>query len=544
MLSGTASAPAYGRAFIPIADVRPRVFTRVAIANRGEIAVRIIRALREMSVTSILLHSSADATSLAASLADERVCIGPPPAAQSYLDIGAVVQGALDAGADGLHPGYGFLSENAAFATAVGDAGITFIGPRPEVIARLGDKVAARRAVVDAGVPVMPGSDGAIEGREEAMEVARSVGLPVIVKAAGGGGGRGMRVVHELSELPEAIERASTEALSAFGNAAVYVERYFERPRHIEVQVLGDLDEVIHLGERECTIQRRHQKLIEESPSPVVDRALRERLCAAAVDVARAVGYTNAGTVEFLLQEGQFHFLEVNTRIQVEHPVTELVTGVDLVCAQLRLAAGEPLTMRQSQIHQRGNAIEVRINAEDPYAQFLPSPGRVRTFVPAQGPGVRVDTAIRSGDPIPREYDSLICKLVVLAPDRLHAIARMRMALHETVISGVPTALDYYHWVLGTEQFRTGAFSTRFVTDHPPVVPPATALASAALAGALRLHRDARAIGAIRGRRRNAGPEDLPERDRRVWRQAGQQPTPAPYPWDRVSPRAGGDHEW
>jgi acetyl-CoA carboxylase biotin carboxylase subunit len=440
-------------------------FGKVLIANRGEIAVRIIRACREMGIATVAVFSEADRESLHVMLADEAVLLGPPPPAESYLAIAKILAAARATGADAVHPGYGFLAENAGFAEACGAAGLAFIGPPPAAIRSMADKTAARRLAVRMQVPVVPGTEEPLSDDAEAVRVAADVGYPLMVKAALGGGGKGMRLVRAPGELAGALRAARSEAGAAFGDAAVYIERYLDEPRHVEIQVLADgHGHVVHLGERECSIQRRHQKLIEESPSPFVTPELRRAMGAAACRVAAAAGYVNAGTVEFLVDgERRFHFLEMNTRLQVEHPVTELVTGRDLVREQLRIAAGEKLGFTQDDVVQNGWAIECRINAEDPYAGFIPAPGRITSLRPASGPGVRDDSGVYAGSTVPRFYDTLMAKLIVWAPDREAAIARMARALGEYKVVGVPTTIPILQHIMRDPAFVAGRLSTHFL---------------------------------------------------------------------------------
>jgi acetyl-CoA carboxylase biotin carboxylase subunit len=432
------------------------------VANRGEIAVRIVRAARELGIHTVQAHSTADADSLAVRLADESIEIGPAQAAKSYLDIGAVVAAARTAGVDAVHPGYGFLAENPAFADAVEKAGLTFVGPRGDTIRLMGDKVAGRAAAIGAGVPTIPGSEGRIDDFEAARAIVDQTGFPVMIKAAAGGGGRGIRVARDAAEFAQMMPVASAEAQAAFGDGGVYVEKLIERARHIEVQVLGDGRDVIHLYERECSLQRRRQKVWEEAPSPVLSAASRERLCAAAVALAKAVDYRGAGTLEFLYDDisHDFYFIEMNTRIQVEHPVTELVTGVDLVREMLRIAGGEPLRFRQADIALRGHAIEVRINAEDPSNGFMPFPGKVGDLRIPGGPGVRFDTMLFAGYQIPPFYDSLLGKLIVWGEDRPHAIARLKRALHELEVGAVRTTRPLHLALADDEAVRAADFHT------------------------------------------------------------------------------------
>jgi acetyl-CoA carboxylase biotin carboxylase subunit len=440
------------------------MFKKVLIANRGEIACRVIWACRELGIKTVAVYSEADRDALHVRFADEVVCIGPPPSAQSYLNIPQIISAAEITNVDAIHPGYGFLSENPHFAEVCRECNITFIGPSPEVIRIMGDKSEARRTMKAAGVPVTPGSEGLIEDEETAIKEAGRIGYPVLIKATAGGGGRGMRVAYNQDELLNAYNTARAEAEAAFKNSGVYLEKYIANPRHIEIQVLGDNHgNVIHLGERECSIQRRHQKLIEESPSPAVSYELRQEMGRVAVDACKRIGYNNAGTIEFLLDEdGSFYFMEMNTRIQVEHPVTEMVTIDDLVAAQIRIAAGEELNQTQDQLIFVGHAIECRVNAEDPVT-FTPSPGRITTLNLPSGAGVRVDTAIYDGYFVPPYYDSLIAKVVVHSRSRERAIARMRRALESMVVEGVKTTIPLHLKILNDPDFIAGNFSTRFM---------------------------------------------------------------------------------
>jgi len=440
------------------------MFRKILVANRGEIALRIIRACRELGIDTVAVHSEADADSLHVKFADESVCIGPNPSAESYRKIPALLAAAEISGADAVHPGYGFLAENAHFAAVVQSCGLTWIGPRPDVIRSMGDKAEARKLMREAGVPVTPGSD-LLENPADALQVARQIGYPVIVKAVAGGGGRGMRVAQDESELLKSIATAGAEAEAAFGNAGVYVEKYLVNPRHVEVQILGDKHgHVIHLGERDCSTQRRHQKLIEEAPSPAVGAKLRKKLGDVAVRGAQKVNYDSAGTVEFLLDEDEsFYFMEMNTRIQVEHPVTELVTGVDIVKEQIAIAAGEKLSLTQADVVFRGHAIEVRINAEDPLQGFRPSPGKVEFYHMPGGIGVRIDSHVYQGYTISPHYDSLIAKVLVHGRDRDEALARMDRALSECLITGVKTTTEFTLDLIRSEDFRTGRVTTRFL---------------------------------------------------------------------------------
>jgi acetyl-CoA carboxylase biotin carboxylase subunit len=440
------------------------MFKKVLIANRGEIACRVIWACRELGIKTVAVHSEADRDALHVKFADEAWCIGPPPSAQSYLNIPQIIATAEIFNVDAIHPGYGFLSENPHFAEVCRECNITFIGPSPEVIRIMGDKSEAKRTMKAAGVPVTPGSEGLIEDEETAIKEAGRIGYPVLIKATAGGGGRGMRVAYNQDELLNAYNTARAEAEAAFKNSGVYLEKYIANPRHIEIQVLGDnRGNVIHLGERECSIQRRHQKLIEESPSPAVSYELRQEMGRVAVDACKRIGYSNAGTIEFLLDEdGSFYFMEMNTRIQVEHPVTEMVTIDDLVAAQIRIAAGEELNQTQDQLIFVGHAIECRVNAEDPVT-FTPSPGRITTLNLPSGPGVRVDTAIYDGYFVPPYYDSLIAKVVVHSRSRQRAIARMRRALESMVVEGIKTTIPLHLKILNDPDFIAGNISTRFM---------------------------------------------------------------------------------
>jgi acetyl-CoA carboxylase biotin carboxylase subunit len=442
----------------------------VLVANRGEIAVRVMRACRELGVRTVAVYSEADRDALHVRYADEAFPIGPPEPSRSYLNMDALVDAVRRSGAEAVHPGYGFLSENPRFAARCEQEGIVFIGPPSTAIAAMGDKVEARRLMKAAGVPLVPGSEGPVPSAAALRGLAPDIGFPMLLKAAAGGGGRGMRVIRQESEIDSAFAQATSEAGSAFGDPSVYVERYIERGRHIEVQVLADpLRPTVHLGERECSIQRRHQKLIEECPSPMVDAARREQLGAAAVRAADAVGYRGAGTVEFLVDpQGRFYFMEMNTRLQVEHPVTEMVTGVDLVKAQLRIAAGEDSGVRQQDIVWRGSSIECRIIAEDPDRNFMPCPGRIERLRGPGGPGVRDDSGVYEGYVMPLHYDSLISKLVVWGATREEAIARMRRALDEYLIEGVPTTIGFHQRALRDERFVRGELHTGFVQEMDP----------------------------------------------------------------------------
>ncbi|GGJ03105.1 acetyl-CoA carboxylase biotin carboxylase subunit [Neoroseomonas lacus] len=439
------------------------MFGKVLIANRGEIALRVHRACQEMGIRTVAVHSTADATAMHVRLADESVCIGPPAARDSYLNVAAILSAATITGADAVHPGYGFLSENARFAEMVEAHGLKFIGPSPDHIRMMGDKIAAKDAMRRLGVPLVPGSMGALDSLEEARAIAEQIMYPVLIKAAAGGGGRGMKVARDASEIEEAWRVARTEAKSAFGDDSVYLEKYLDRPRHIELQVLADTHgNVVHFGERDCSLQRRHQKLVEEAGSPVLTAADREELGARVTAGLASLGYRNAGTLEFLWQDGQFAFIEMNTRLQVEHPVTEMVCGIDLVKEQIRIAAGEPLGYTQKDIVFGGHAIECRITAEDPDT-FAPSPGRVNTYHAPGGLGVRVDSALYSGYTVPPHYDSLVAKLVVHAPSRPEAIARMRRALNEMVVAGIRTTLPLHQAVMDDPEFQSGDYTIHWL---------------------------------------------------------------------------------
>ncbi len=440
---------------------------RVLVANRGEIALRVIRACRELGIETVAVYTEADRDALPVRMADRRVCIGSARSTESYLNAPFIVSAALTQGADAIHPGYGFLSEHAAFAAMCGDAGLVFIGPTPGVIRQMGDKAMARRLAHEAGVPTTPGSEGALKDAADARIVADRIGYPVLLKASAGGGGRGMRVVTKAAELAGAFADAAREAKSAFGDDAIYVEKYLTRVRHIEIQVLGDAADVLHFGERDCSAQRRNQKLVEESPSPALTTDLRERLAAAAVKLCRHVGYTGAGTIEFILDQasGQFYFMEMNTRIQVEHPVTEMVAGFDLVKAQLRIASGVGAGIAQRDIRLTGHAIECRINAEDPGRNFAPSPGRVTRYHAPGGPGVRVDSHLYSGYEVPPFYDSLLAKVICWGRDRDEALARMKGALSELVVDGVKTTIPFHQRLLADPNFRRGDIHTQYVQE-------------------------------------------------------------------------------
>jgi acetyl-CoA carboxylase biotin carboxylase subunit len=446
------------------------VFHKILIANRGEIALRIQRACREMGIPTVAVHSTADAEAMHVRLADESVCIGPPAARDSYLNVPSILSAAAVTGADAIHPGYGFLSENAAFAEMVEAHGLTFIGPSAAHIRMMGDKIAARTAIGSLGVPLVPGSDGEVPDLATARRVASQLGYPVLIKAAAGGGGRGMKVANAPAELDEAWQVARTEARTAFGDDAVYVEKYLDRPRHIELQILADAHgSVVHFGERDCSLQRRHQKLLEEAGSPALTAAQRDALGATATAALRKLGYRNVGTLEFLYQDGQFAFIEMNTRLQVEHPVTEMVCGIDMVREQIRIASGQPLGYRQTDITFSGHAIECRITAEDPDS-FVPSPGEIRAFHAPGGLGVRVDSALYAGCTVPPYYDSMIAKLIVHAPTREEAISRLRRSLAEFAVVGVQTTVPLHQRIVEAEDFIAGNYTVhwleRFVGQH------------------------------------------------------------------------------
>ena len=438
------------------------MFKKILIANRGEIALRIHRACKEMGIETVVVHSTADASAMAVRLADESVCIGPPASKDSYLNIPAIISAALLTGAEAIHPGYGFLSENAQFGRIIEEHGLTFIGPKPEHIDLMGDKVSAKQTAQKLGLPVIPGSPGAVESAEEGEKLATAMGYPVIIKAASGGGGRGMKVVREAKEFNEQYRTARTEAKANFGDDTVYVEKYLEKPRHIEVQIFGDKHgNAVHLGERDCSTQRRHQKVIEEAPSPALSEEQRQEIGQLAAKMIRDMGYVGAGTIEFLWEKGQFYFMEMNTRIQVEHPVTEMITGVDLIAEQIRVAYGEELSIPES-IRFRGHAMEVRINAEDP-STFIPSPGVITQFHAAGGMGVRFDSAVYNGYRIPPYYDSMVGKLIVHGRTREECITRLRRAIQETVVDGIKTTLPLHLWILQQKEFLSGEYNIHWL---------------------------------------------------------------------------------
>ena len=440
------------------------MFHKILIANRGEIALRIIRACKELGIKTVAVHSDADSEALHVKLADESICIGPAPSAKSYLNMKSIISAAEVTDADAIHPGYGFLSENAEFAEICANCGLTFIGPTPENMRLMGDKISARQTVTKAGVPILPGTKEGVHSPEEAKRVAAEIGYPVIIKATAGGGGRGMKVVHSPASLPNAFAAARSEAQAGFGNPEVYIEKFCERPRHVEIQIMADKHgNVIHLGERDCSIQRRHQKLIEEAPCPVLDPATRKKMGECAVAAAKAVGYTSVGTMEFLLdQQGNFYFMEMNTRVQVEHPVTEMITGVDIIKEQIRSAAGIPLRFKQEDIKITGHAIECRINAEHPF-KFTPSPGKIDGYHPPGGLGVRVDSAVYDQYTVLPHYDSMIAKLIVHADTREEAIRRMARALDEYIIEGIKTTIAFHQKIMDNKDFIEGNVDTGFL---------------------------------------------------------------------------------
>lgn len=447
---------------------RPRLFKKVLVANRGEIAIRVFRALSEMGIASVAVYSEADRLSSHLGYADEAHLIGPPPASESYLNMARIIEVAKETGCQAIHPGYGFLAESHEFARACEDAGLVFIGPTAESIKTMGFKTRAKRIMMDSGVSVIPGSDGAVKDAGAAKKVADEIGYPVMIKASAGGGGKGMRIIHDAKDLEQAFRTARGEAESYFGNPEIFIEKFIEKPRHIEVQILADnYGDVIYLGERECSVQRRYQKLIEETPSPAIDDEARRHIGETAVKAARAAEYRNAGTVEFILdQSGHFYFLEVNTRLQVEHPVSEFVTGIDLVKNQLRIASGYKLAYKQKDIAPQGASIECRIYAEDPENDFLPSLGKIRRLKNPEGPWVRVENYVYSGYDVPVYYDPLIAKIITWGEDRNAAIARMSRALGEYVIEGIKTTIPFHQWVMRDDKFRSGDFDTSYVDKH------------------------------------------------------------------------------
>ena len=439
------------------------MFNKVLIANRGEIALRIHRACKEMGISTVAVHSTADSNAMHVRLADESVCIGPPSAADSYLNIHAILSAATVTDADAIHPGYGFLSENANFARIVEEHGLAFIGPSSDLIATMGDKVAAKDAMKRAGVPVVPGSDGAVTSARDAVPIAADIGYPVIVKAASGGGGRGMKVVERPEDLENAFNMASTEALAGFGDATVYIEKYLSHPRHVEVQIIADgKGNAVHLFERDCSLQRKHQKVLEEAPCPILNEATRQRIGKVCADAAADIGYRSAGTFEFLYENDEFYFIEMNTRVQVEHPITEMICDIDIVAEMIRIAAGEEMSLRQEDIHINGHAIECRINAEDPVT-FTPSPGKIDEFHAPGGLGVRVDSALYAGYSIPPYYDSLVAKLIVHGRTRDEALMRLRRALGEMVVSGVSTTIPLHQRLANNPSFIAGDYDIHWL---------------------------------------------------------------------------------
>ena len=442
------------------------MFKKILIANRGDVALRVLRACQELNIPNVVVHSTADADSMPVRLADESVCIGPPSSAESYLNVASIVTAAGIAGADAVHPGVGFLAENADFAEIVAAHGLTFIGPEPRHIRSMGDKVEAKITAAEAGLPLVPGSPGAVATLEEATRIGADVGYPLLVKAASGGGGRGMKVAENEAGLAEAFSSARSEAKAAFGDDTVYLERYLGQPRHIEVQVIADSHgNVVHLGERECSIQRRHQKLFEEAPSPVLTAEQRAEIGGIAAEATRRMGYLGVGTMEFLYENGEFFFIEMNTRLQVEHPITEAITGVDLVREQIRIAAGMPLSFTQEDVTFTGHAIECRINAEHPET-FMPTPGRITAYHAAGGPGIRVDSCLYTGYSVPPYYDSLIAKLIVYGDDRAHCLARLKRALQEFVVEPIPTTLDLHEQLVDAPAVLDGSYNIRWLEEH------------------------------------------------------------------------------
>lgn len=442
------------------------MFKKILIANRGEIALRVIRACKEMGISTVAVHSTADANSMAVRLADESVCIGPPAAKDSYLNIPMILSAAALTASDAIHPGYGFLSENAMFARMIEEHGFTFIGPKPEHISTMGDKVTAKQTVKELGLPVVPGSDGVVETVEDGLKFCEEAGFPVLIKASSGGGGKGMKVVENAEEFEEQYKTARSEALANFGDDRVYIEKYLKKPRHIEIQIFGDKHgNAIHLGERDCSIQRRHQKLVEEAPSPAISEEERDRIGSLSAEVVRKMGYIGAGTIEYLYENGEFFFMEMNTRIQVEHPVTEMITGIDLISEQILVAAGEKLSVNKDKIRLRGHAIEVRVNAEDPET-FIPSPGKITQLHAPGGLGVRFDSAIYSGYSIPPYYDSMIGKLIVHGGSREECIRRLRRAINETIVEGVKTTLPLHQWITSRKSFVQGTYDIHWLESR------------------------------------------------------------------------------
>ena len=442
------------------------MFKKIVIANRGDVAIRVQRACREMGIKTVAVHSTADSSAMHVRLADESVCIGPPTSKESYLNIPAILSAAAISGADAIHPGVGFLSENPSFAQIVQDHGLTFIGPKPEHIRVMGDKIEAKKMALQLGIPCVPGSDGAITTKEEAVLVANDIGFPVIVKAAAGGGGKGMQIAFSETELSNAIQLAQSEAKAAFGSGEVYIERFLANPRHIEIQIVGDkFGNVLHLGERDCSLQRRHQKILEETPSPALTKKSRENIGNLAASAMKKFGYESLGTIEFLYENGEFYFIEMNTRLQVEHPITEMVTGFDLVQMQIEISAGKPLNIQQNEVTISGHSIECRINAEDP-DNFMPSPGKITDYHPPGGLGVRIDSGIYSGYEIPPYYDSLVSKLIVHGQSRKQCLARLRRALDEFVIGNVKTTISLHQKLLDSKNFVEGDYDIHWLEDH------------------------------------------------------------------------------
>ncbi|AXT45264.1 MULTISPECIES: acetyl-CoA carboxylase biotin carboxylase subunit [Chromobacterium] len=443
------------------------MFEKILIANRGEIALRIQRACREMGIKTVVVHSEADREAKYVKLADESVCIGPAPSGKSYLNVPALIAAAEVTDSQAIHPGYGFLSENADFAERVEQSGFVFIGPRPDTIRQMGDKVSAKNAMIEAGVPCVPGSDGALpDDPAEIVKIAKKIGFPVIIKAAGGGGGRGMRVVHTEGALINSVQMTRTEAGAAFGNPTVYMEKFLEEPRHIEIQILADeYGNAIYLGERDCSMQRRHQKIIEEAPAPGITDKQRQKIGEACAEACRRIGYRGAGTFEFLFEKGEFYFIEMNTRVQVEHPVTEMITGIDIVQEQIRIAAGEKLRYKQKDVVLRGHAMECRINAEDPFT-FVPSPGKIESYHPAGGPGIRIDSHIYQGYTVPSHYDSMVGKLIAFGDTREQAMARMRVALSEISISGIKTNIPLHQELFMDAAFQRGGTCIHYLEQR------------------------------------------------------------------------------
>ena len=442
------------------------MFKKIVIANRGDVAIRIQRACREMGIQTVAVHSTADSSAMHVRLADESVCIGPPASKESYLNIPAILSAAAISGADAIHPGVGFLSENPSFAQIVQEHGLTFIGPKPEHIRVMGDKIEAKKMALQLGIPCVPGSDGAITTKEEAALVAKDIGFPVIVKAAAGGGGKGMQIAFSDTELSDAIQLAQSEAEAAFGSGEVYIERYLANPRHIEIQIVGDkFGNVLYLGERDCSLQRRHQKILEETPSPALTKKVRENIGKLAASAMKDFGYESLGTLEFLYEKGEFYFIEMNTRLQVEHPITEMVTGFDLVQTQIEISAGKPLNIQQTEVTINGHSIECRINAEDP-DNFMPSPGKITDYHPPGGLGVRIDSGIYSGYEIPPYYDSLVSKLIVHGQSRTQCLARLRRALDEFVIGNINTTISLHQRLLDSKNFIEGNYDIHWLEDH------------------------------------------------------------------------------